>query len=57
MKQDAVWSLNYYDRPARCRLRRAEVMRRVREPVGRGGGGGGGGGAGYMCEQNTGGGF
>lgn len=31
MKQDAVWSLNYYDRAARCRLRRSEVMLTVRE--------------------------
>lgn len=52
MKQDAVWSLHYYDRPARCRLRRAEVMCGVHEPVDCGGGG-----AGHMCDQNTGGGF
>lgn len=51
MTRDAVWSLNYYDRPAHCRLRRAEVLWSVREPVGRAGGG-----AGYMCEQNAGGG-
>lgn len=53
MKQEAVWSLNYYDRPAHCRLKWAEVMWRVHEPVGCGGGGG----AGYMCDRNTGGGF